>query len=160
MGGFARAAVWRPQSQVYPNGTVEWKAPLVLIFCLHPNQRSIALGTFWMATVSPSASETWHGHCCSCLLLNKMSVKLHYFYGKSCQDIGNSDTAARACWVCSKQGYFSVSLSLFAPSSLQSFSSALNACLEKPFAQPFVVVPSSPALKWRLSKNLTKQEFC
>lgn len=61
VGGFARAAVGavrKPQSQVYPHGTVEWKAPLVLMFCLHPNQHSIALGTFQMATVSPSASET------------------------------------------------------------------------------------------------------
>lgn len=61
VGGFAKVAVGaarKTQSQVYPHATVEWKALLVPMFCLHPKQHSIASGTSQMATVSPSASET------------------------------------------------------------------------------------------------------
>lgn len=63
-------------------------------------------------------------------------------------------------WVGSKQGYFSGSVSLFAPSLLQSLPSVLNAYLKKSLAQPVFVVSTSHVLRWRLSKNSTKPEFC
>lgn len=68
--------------------------------------------------------------------------------------MANCDVLMQAHQVCSKQSYFSVSGSLFAPSLLQRPISMLNAYLKKSLPQPIFVVPTSHVLKWRLSKKL------
>jgi len=90
----------------------------------------------------------------------KTTCEALLFGVRSCQDIANYDSLLQTRWVCSRQGSFSLSRSLFAPCLLQIPSSMLNACLRKPFAQPGFVVPASRVLKWRLSKKPTKPMFC
>lgn len=46
------------------------------------------------------------------------------------------------------------------PLPSQSPPSILNIYCKKSLAQPVIVVPTSHALKWRLSKNSIKSEFC
>lgn len=69
-------------------------------------------------------------------------------------------TLCRLTEFVSKWGYFNVLVSLFAPSLLQNPPSILNIYCKKSLAQPVIIVPTSHALKWRLSKNSIKSEFC
>lgn len=122
LGGFVREGVWKSHCIPEAAQKVHW----VLIPLYQCTHAAFLWGVLQMVVYLPWCSVQvvcreldWRATAAACFWCEGSTQKTicgaSLFWVRSCQDIANCDIRVQTHWVCSKQGYFSLPVSLFCP---------------------------------------------